>query len=70
MPLPARVDEGIVPTLVVYGGTAQGQLFSLSAGETIIGRSISATVPIVDDQASRNHVGSTCRARLRTVRRW
>lgn len=60
MPLTAPVSEGIVPTLVVYGGTAQGQLFSLKAGETIIGRSISAAVPIIDDQASRNH----CRINL------
>jgi len=60
MPLPARASESVVPTLVVYGGPAQGQLFSLRAGETIIGRSISATVPIVDDQASRRH----CRIRI------
>ncbi len=55
MPKPERVNESVVPTLVVYGGTAQGQIFSLSAGETIIGRSNSATVFIVDDQASRSH---------------
>src|SRR3990167_6452574 len=55
MPLPAPVSDGIVPTLVVYGGTAQGQIFSLKAGQTIIGRSLSAAVPIIDDQASRNH---------------
>ena len=55
MPAPAKVDEGAVPTLVVYGGTAQGQIFALNPGETIIGRSNAATVFIVDDQASRNH---------------
>jgi two-component system, cell cycle response regulator len=55
MPLSAPISEGVVPTLVVYGGTAQGQLFSLKPGQTIIGRSISAAVPIIDDQASRQH---------------
>lgn len=55
MPLPARVNESVTPTLVVYGGTAQGQIFSLSPGETIIGRSNAATVFIIDDQASRSH---------------
>lgn len=62
-PEPVRTPTGAAPTLVAYAGEAQGQIFTLGVGDTVLGRSSSATLPILDDKASRNH----CRIRIPAV---
>lgn len=54
-PKVSRALEEAQPTLVAYAGEAQGKIFILYPGDTVMGRSTTVTLPIFDDQASRRH---------------
>ncbi len=54
------------PCLTVLTGTATGQTFKLSRGESVIGRADDALVRLIDDGVSRNHA----RLRLETNQLW
>lgn len=51
----ARILDEPRPTLVAYAGEAQGKIFALFPGDTVLGRSTNVLLPILDDQASRRH---------------